>query len=246
MEEIIKCNNLTKKYGETKVLDDISLRVLKGTCVCLVGESGSGKSTLAKIIMGLSDFDEGNIEIAGIKRIANHEKKHGEENIIMELTSIIDVLFQDSLNSCNPNMTIAELIFEVMPNKDEKKLDELLNMVHLNTNIKSNKAREVSGGQLKRVCMARTLALNPKIIIFDEAVSGLDPLIRNRVLDLLIEIQKKLEITYLFITHDLEAAYYIADELMVLKNGKIAYHFKDIDGNFSSYLEFRRKIENSI
>lgn len=240
--KIMDVKNISKSFGEKQILDNISFSLDKGKCLCLVGQSGSGKSTIAKMCIGLLYIDEGDIYIKDISR----KKANSDKHLDRELSKIEDIIFQDSLNSCNPNMTVREIIEEVKNENTAFDINELISMVNLNENILDLKPKEISGGQLKRVCIARTIALHPELIIFDESIAGLDPLIRDNILDLLIDLQNKFGLSYLFITHDLEAAYYLSDEVILLQKGKISAHFKDIDKEFSEFLDFRKTIESNI
>lgn len=215
----IEVNNISKKYGKQQVLSSFSLYVEEGECLAIMGESGTGKSTLAKIIVGLEEADSGEIKIFGQDR----------DN------SNIEFMFQDSFRALNPNMTVEELILEsrLFNRKLEKKskdfVIELMRMVELPENLIGRKRNELSGGQLQRVCIARALASEPKIILFDESLSGLDPLIQNKILELLARLQKELKLTYIFICHDFRLCYYLADRLIILDAGQILEEFTNLD-----------------
>ena len=207
--------NITKKYGEQEVLNSFSLDIEKGKCLAIMGESGSGKSTIAKIIIGLEKQNSGTVKI---------------------FTKDIEFLFQDSYNALNPRMSVEDLIYEplqFLPNIDVKKKKEivleLLEQVELSSELLTRKRDELSGGQLQRVCLARALSTKPQIMIFDESLSGLDPLVQDKILDLLYKIQKQYQLTYIFISHDFRLCYFLADRIILIDSGNIIEDFKELD-----------------
>ena len=207
--------NIVKKYGQQEVLNSFSLDIEKGKCLAVMGESGSGKSTIAKIIIGLEKPNSGEVKI---------------------FDKDIEFLFQDSYNALNPRMTIEDLIYEplqfstdiVVKDKREFIL-ELLKQVELAPELLTRRRDELSGGQLQRVCLARALSTKPQIMIFDESLSGLDPLVQDKILDLLYKIQKEYNLTYIFISHDFRLCYFLADRIILIDKGKIIEDFKDLD-----------------
>jgi nickel transport ATP-binding protein nikE len=215
---------ITKKYGEQEVLNSFSLDIEKGKCLAVMGESGSGKSTIAKIIMGLEKENLGIVKI------------FGKERSIEKTFKDIEFLFQDSYNALNPSMTVEDLIYEPLQfltdvdvnNKRELVL-ELLEQVELSSELLTRKRNELSGGQLQRVCLARALSTKPQIMIFDESLSGLDPLVQDKILDLLYKIQKQYLLTYIFISHDIRLCYFLADRIILIDKGKIIEDFKELD-----------------
>ena len=207
--------NITKKYGEQEVLNSFSLDIEKGECLAIMGESGSGKSTIAKIIIGLEKQNSGTVKI---------------------FTKDIEFLFQDSYNALNPRMSVEDLIYEplqFLPNIDKSKKKktvlELLEQVELSSELLTRKRDELSGGQLQRVCLARALSTKPQIMIFDESLSGLDPLVQDKILDLLYKIQKQYQLTYIFISHDFRLCYFLADRIILIDSGNIIEDFKELD-----------------
>ena len=207
--------DITKKYGEQEVLNSFSLDIEKGKCLAIMGESGSGKSTIAKIIIGLEKPNSGEVKI---------------------FDKDIEFLFQDSYNALNPRMTVEDLIYEPLQfstnidtkNKREIVL-ELLKQVELAPELLTRRRDELSGGQLQRVCLARALSTKPQIMIFDESLSGLDPLVQDKILDLLYKIQKEYNLTYIFISHDFRLCYFLADRIILIDKGKIIEDFKELD-----------------
>ena len=207
--------NIVKKYGQQEVLNSFSLDIEKGKCLAVMGESGSGKSTIAKIIIGLEKPNSGEVKI---------------------FDKDIEFLFQNSYNALNPRMTVEDLIYEPLQFstdidvKDKREfILELLKQVELAPELLTRRRDELSGGQLQRVCLARALSTKPQIIIFDESLSGLDPLVQDKILDLLYKIQKEYNLTYIFISHDFRLCYFLADRIILIDKGKIIEDFKDLD-----------------
>ena len=205
--------NITKKYGEQEALNSFSLDIEKGKCLAVMGESGSGKSTIAKIIIGLEKQNSGEVKI---------------------FDKDIEFLFQDSYNALNPRMTVEDLICEplqfLVDVKDKREFVlELLKQVELAPELLTRRRDELSGGQLQRVCLARALSTKPQIMIFDESLSGLDPLVQDKILDLLYKIQKEYQLTYVFISHDFRLCYFLADRIILIDKGKIIEDFKELD-----------------
>ena len=207
--------NIVKKYGQQEVLNSFSLDIEKGKCLAVMGESGSGKSTIAKIIIGLEKPNLGEVKI---------------------FDKDIEFLFQDSYNALNPRMTVEDLIYEPLQFstdidvKDKREfILELLKQVELAPELLTRRRDELSGGQLQRVCLARALSTRPQIMIFDESLSGLDPLVQDKILDLLYKIQKEYQLTYIFISHDFRLCYFLADRIILIDKGKIIEDFKDLD-----------------
>ena len=211
----IELINIVKKYGQQEVLNSFSLDIEKGKCLAVMGESGSGKSTIAKIIIGLEKPNSGEVKI---------------------FDKDIEFLFQDSYNALNPRMTVEDLIYEPLQFstdidvKDKREfILELLKQVELAPELLTRRRDELSGGQLQRVCLARALSTRPQIMIFDESLSGLDPLVQDKILDLLYKIQKEYQLTYIFISHDFRLCYFLADRIILIDKGKIIEDFKDLD-----------------
>ena len=211
----IELINIVKKYGQQEVLNSFSLDIEKGKCLAIMGESGSGKSTIAKIIIGLEKPNSGEVKI---------------------FDKDIEFLFQNSYNALNPRMTVEDLIYEPLQFstdidvKDKREfILELLNQVELAPELLTRRRDELSGGQLQRVCLPRALSTKPHIMIFDESLSGLDPLVQDKILDLLYKIQKEYQLTYIFISHDFRLCYFLADRIILIDKGKIIEDFKDLD-----------------
>jgi len=209
---LIKIDKLTKKYGGTVAVDNVSFGIKDGEALGLVGESGSGKSTLARLILKLIEPTAGKIIYTKINNI------HKEGQIV----------FQDPQTSLNPRLKIGDAIGEpILVHKLAGKKEipglvaGLLTMVKLPEDYRRRYPHEVSGGERQRVGIARALASRPKFIILDEPVSALDVSIQLDILELLTELKRKLGLTYLFIAHDLGVISYICQRIAVMKEGKI-------------------------
>lgn len=198
------------------VLQGINFCVKKGECVGLIGESGSGKSTLSRLILGLEKANSGSILIEGQpvnKWIKGNQGK-------------MSVVFQDYTSSTNPRFTVKEIIAEPMmafgkSSKIEEKVEELLVRVGLSAALMDRYPHELSGGQVQRVCIARAISTKPKFMVLDEAISSLDVSIQAQILKLLKELKADLDMTYLFIAHDLQAVANLCDQVLFLYKGKI-------------------------
>lgn len=199
----------------------VSFRVAAGTTLGIVGESGCGKSTLARLLMNLIVPDEGTIFIEG-KAIGQTEARQ------KAYRRTIQMVFQDSYASLNPRVTVEESVMfgprmhGVRRGEARKRAHDLLNKVGLDAvRFAGRYPHELSGGQRQRVNIARALALQPRILILDEAVSALDKSVQAQVLNLLLDLKNEFGLTYLFISHDLNVVDYISDRVMVMYLGKV-------------------------
>lgn len=202
-------------------VSDISFQLARGGTLGIVGESGCGKSTLARLLMGLIEADAGQVQLAG-------QTLGPRPDQLAAVRRKVQMVFQDSFASLNPRMTIEDSIIfgptvhGVPRNVARGAAHELLSQVGLAPERFAGRyPHEVSGGQRQRVNIARALALNPEIVIFDEAVSALDKSVELQVLNLLIDLKAALGLTYLFISHDLNVVQYISDQVMVMYLGKV-------------------------
>lgn len=215
--------NQTKVFGKERqqVLFDVSLQVNEGECLGILGESGSGKSTLGRVLCGLLKPDSGSVALDGMMLYQRGRRSQ----------TVMSVVFQDYTTSANPRFVVKDLIGEslrVRERREKLHLDyraevkELLELVGLDDSYTNRFPHELSGGQLQRVCIARAIAVNPKVILFDEAISSLDAHTQVQVMDLLKEIQRKKSLTYVFITHDLTSVTYFCDRVLFLYQGAVA------------------------
>lgn len=214
--------NFKGSGGTVRALDSISLTVQEGTTLAIVGESGSGKTTAARLILGLDKPSAGIIRVLG-KEITNFDTAE-----MRPLRREFQVVQQDPFSQLNRRHTVKRIIegpmlaFKVGDKKSrENRVIELLEAVGLEREHLKRRPHELSGGQCQRVAIARALALDPRILILDEAVSALDVSVRAQVLNLLKKLQKERKLTYLFITHDLGVAHYMADEIAVMFRGRV-------------------------
>ncbi|QAA21664.1 ABC transporter ATP-binding protein [Sporolactobacillus terrae] len=218
----IRSGFLGRKNKAIKAVDNISFDLKKGETFGLVGESGCGKSTTGRMLMMLTDPTEGTITFEG-KNMLNLK---GEQ--LRKERRSFQMIFQDPYASLNPKMTIRAIIEEPLiihgfKEKEERsnRVDELMKLVGLNQDQADRHAHEFSGGQRQRIGIARALALNPQLIIADEPVSALDVSIQAQIVNLLQDLQKKLGLTYLFISHDLSIIEHISDRIAVMYLGNI-------------------------
>ncbi|MEH7253151.1 dipeptide ABC transporter ATP-binding protein [Neobacillus niacini] len=218
----IKKGILSKTVGHVKAVDGVSFSIYEGETLGLVGESGCGKSTIGRSIVRLENPTEGKIIFQGddITSLSNKQ--------MSEYRSNLQIIFQDPFSSLNPRKRVKDIIAEplkvhkiVEPKNLQKRVDELLDMVGLPKHYKNRYPHEFSGGQRQRIGIARALSLNPKLIVCDEPVSALDVSIQAQVLNLLTDLQKELNLTYLFIAHGLGAVKYISDRIAVMYLGKV-------------------------
>ena len=212
--------------ARNQVLFDVSLKVSQGTCLGILGESGSGKSILGRVICGLLKPDTGEVKIQDVSVYAS---RNGRKNLQKRLS----VVFQDYTTSANPRFRVKEIIAEGLAARERnqkirlnrlEEINRLLELVGLNSSYANRYPHELSGGQLQRVCIARAVACQPEIILFDEAISSLDAHTQIQIMDLLHDLKEKLGLTYIFITHDLTSVTYLCDDVLFLYHGRITEH----------------------
>ena len=212
---------LKKDTTKVKAVDDITLTINQGEIVGLVGESGSGKTTLARVILNLTRKTDGNIVINGVDL-----DKAGRADI-KQIRKDVAVVFQDPASNLNPRQTVESSIMRPMiihgvPKAEAKqKAKEVLEMVKMDQRYLDSYPHQLSGGQLQRIAIARALALNPKVMILDEPTSALDISVQAQILNLLLDLQEEMGLTYLVITHDLNVIKYISDRIAVMYLGRL-------------------------
>lgn len=206
-----------KKY--TQALNSVSFSLFSGETLAIVGESGSGKSTLARILAGAEPYQSGTIQFEG-EPIEQRDTK--------ERYRLIRMIFQDPTSSLNPNLRIGQILeeplrFNTSLSNDERRLLVLENLTRVGLLEEHAQfyPHMISGGQRQRINIARALMLRPKIIIADGALSSLDVLVRSQILNLLIELQRNLKISFIFVSHDLHIIRHFSDRIMVLSGGEV-------------------------
>ena len=215
---MIEINNLGKYFGDHKGLSDLSLEVKKGDVFGIVGHSGAGKSTLLRCLNGLESYSEGSVRVGG------KEVKDLDESELKLLRRDMGMIFQN-FNLMNRKDVYENILFPLKvwgtpKNAAAARADELLELVGL-TGKKHEKVRNLSGGQKQRVGIARALALNPEILLCDEATSALDPKTTISILELLMDINKKLNVTIIVVTHQMEVVKMICNKVIILDGGEI-------------------------
>ncbi len=231
MQPLLKVENLVKRYAkrnlagareEKLALDGVSFAIFPGTTLAVVGESGSGKSTLASCLACLEAPTAGKIWFEGKDIVKFRERAR------RQVRPQIQLIFQDPASSLNPRWNVFEILIEPLVlqrkyTREEMKqrAGSLLERVGLSPDIVERPPTELSGGQRQRLAIARALALEPKLLILDEALSALDCSVQAQIANLLMELQSSLGMTYLFITHDLAMAAHLADEIAVMNRGRI-------------------------
>ena len=219
----IKKGIFAKAKNFFKAVDEVSFEIYPGETLGLVGESGCGKTTLGRCLLRLIEPTSGDISYQNIALTSLSAKK------LRSLRRELQIVFQDPYSALNPRFTIGDAIMEPMQvhgihaNKEERKNKtiELLEQVGLSADFFNRYPHEFSGGQRQRICIARALALQPKVIICDESVSALDVSVQAQVLNLLSDLQEKFQLSYLFISHDLSVVKHFSDRMLVMNAGKI-------------------------
>jgi peptide/nickel transport system ATP-binding protein len=218
----LEVRGLTKDFGKLRAVDEVSLTLRSGTITALVGESGSGKSTVARILVRLHDATSGSVLYDGKDVLAGRDAR--------AYRSRVQMIFQDPFDSLNPVRTVRHhlerpvRIHSVVPKRDvTPRVHELLRTVGLvpPERFAAKYPHELSGGQRQRVSIARALAVNPSVILADEPISMLDVSIRIGILNLMLNLKRELGIAFLYITHDIASARYVADEVLVMFAGQI-------------------------
>ena len=230
MDQLITINNLVKEFGGTtfsakkntiRAVDDVTLTIQRNTIFGLVGESGCGKTTLSRALLYLDPPTSGKVIFDGIDLTSVSRKER------RSLRKRMQIVFQDPNSALNPKQSILRSIEEGLvnigyPRKErDKRVQELLDLVGIHPDHRVRYPHEFSGGQKQRICVARALAVEPDFLILDEPVSNLDVSIQAQIINLLLDLKEKLELTYLFISHDLNLISFLSDEIAVMYKGKI-------------------------
>ena len=215
---MIKRSNLNKYYGNTQILSDVNIHMQKGEIFGIIGHSGAGKSTLLRCINRLETYEDGSI------LVEDKEVKDLSENELRFLRKDLGMIFQHfsllERKTVFENVALPLECFKYPKEEINKRVDELLKLVGIDDK-KNQKPRNLSGGQKQRVAIARALALNPKVLLCDEATSALDPNTTKSILNLLQDINKKLKITIIMVTHQMEVIKQICSRVAIMEGGKV-------------------------
>lgn len=226
-DPLLRVEHLKKYFksplGMVHAVDDVSFSLDAGKTLGVVGESGCGKSTLGRTIIRLQEPSAGHVFFNGLEINTLNEYQLWQQRKEMQM------IFQDPFSSLNPRMTISQtieeplILYKICPDKKsrQKRVAELMDTVGLARRLYNTYPHELDGGRRQRIGIARSLALEPKFIVCDEPVSALDVSIQAQILNLLQDLQERLNLTYIFITHDLSVVYHISDEIMVMYLGQV-------------------------
>lgn len=221
-DNILSVKNVSASYGKVPVLHNVSIDVPRGSTVSVVGESGSGKSTVARVITGLLPQRHGVVEYQGMSLPAKLNDRNKDQK------KRIQMIYQMADTAMNPRQTVREIIGRPLEfylgltgRAKEERVRELLSMIELDDRFIDRLPSELSGGQKQRICIARALAAEPELIICDEVTSALDQIVQEGILKLLMRLQTELNLSYLFITHDISTARAISDHVVVMQLGRV-------------------------
>lgn len=212
----ISLRNLCVSYGETRVVEELSLDVAEGECFGLVGESGSGKSTVLRAITGLAPDWTGTIELFGEPRGKTIDRK---------FAALCQMVFQDPYGSLHPRQTVDATLSEPLAihgiGDADRRVPEMMEACGLDPRFRFRLPHQLSGGQRQRVAIARALMLKPKILLLDEPTSALDVSVQAEILNLLKRLRREQKLTYILVTHDLPVVSFLCDRLAVMRQGRI-------------------------
>ncbi len=227
MANLVEVRNLKKYFhtgrGDLHAVDDITMSIAAGETMGVVGESGCGKSTLGRTLIRLLESTDGSIVFDGEEITQKHGKKE-----LRKLHEKAQIIFQDPYSSLNPRMTVEQTLREPLylsrrysKPEIEEQVEKLMRMVGIDARIRSSYAHELDGGRRQRVVIGRALALNPKFVVCDEPVSALDVSIQAQILNLLMDLQDKNGLTYLFVTHNMAVVRHISTNISVMYLGQL-------------------------
>ena len=257
-EYILQASNLIKTYtqrtgklglgtSQVRALDDVSIALKTGSTLAVVGESGSGKSTLARCLLQLHPFDSGEVLFQG-QDLAKLGK-----NALREMRKHLQMVFQDPFASLNPRMKVGEIVGEGLlihglgsATEQKEKMHQMLERVGLQVADAQKYPHQFSGGQRQRIGIARALVLQPKVVVCDEPVSALDVSVQAQILLLLKELQAEMNLSYIFISHDLRVVRHVADEMVVMNKGKIVEQGAVVDIYNAPQALYTQQLLNAI
>ncbi|WP_030674221.1 ABC transporter ATP-binding protein [Streptomyces sp. NRRL B-1347] len=221
-EHVLEATGLHRAFGDVHAVEDVSFALPEGGSLGIVGESGSGKTTTARIVVGLEQADAGDVLVRGRVRGA---PGRGRARRLARAREV-QMVFQDPYLSLDPRTGVADVLRETLrlhfPGTDhDRRVRELLDQVGLGTRAAEARPRQLSGGQRQRVAIARALAVEPAVLVLDEAVAALDVSVQAQILNLLADIRQDTGIGYLFITHDLGVVRCVTDEVLVMRRGRV-------------------------
>lgn len=252
MTALLEVRNLSKTYHSSKglfgrqsvhALTNINFSLHAGKTLAIVGQTGSGKSTLAKLLVGIEKPDTGDIVLAAEKVKINNFRQYNH---------VIRFIFQDAERSLNPHQKIGQMLDDVLRfstilnlEQRQKKIQETLKQLGLLDDHADFYPHMFSGGQIQRVALARALILNPKLLVLDEALTALDPSLRAQIVNLLLELQQTTGLAYLLITNHLRLIKHIADDLLVLEQGKVVDYADTMTVFNQPQSDYSKKLINS-
>jgi peptide/nickel transport system ATP-binding protein len=257
-DDVVVATDLTKVYREShgapwrrtdfRAVDGVSFRVRRGSTLAIVGESGSGKSTLARMVLGLLQPTSGTVTFDGTDDVGTLDRKKA-----FAFRRRVQPVFQNPYSSLDPMYSVFRAIEEPLRihrvgdrKQRQVAVRELIDQVALPSSVLARLPRELSGGQRQRVAIARALALRPEVLVCDEAVSALDVLVQAQILQLLTDLQARLGLTYLFISHDLAVIRQIADDVLVMRGGRVMEHAATEDVFTRPQHEYTRQLLEAI
>ncbi|MER5637983.1 ATP-binding cassette domain-containing protein [Kitasatospora sp. NPDC002227] len=221
-ETVLEVSGLCRTFGDVRAVDEVSFTLPAGGSLGIVGESGSGKTTTARIVVGLEEADAGSVTVRGRRREGRARGKAERLTRARE----VQMVFQDPYLSLDPRYGVQDVLRETLrlhfPDADPApRVAELLDQVGLGTRAAEALPRQLSGGQRQRVAIARALAVEPAVLVLDEAVAALDVSVQAQVLNLLADIRERTGVGYLFITHDLGVVRCVTEEVIVMRQGRV-------------------------
>ena len=246
-DTVLFVDGVDAAYGQVKVLHDVTVKVPKGRTVAVVGESGSGKSTLARVVTGLLPPVKGRVLFEGTPlppALVNRSK---------ELLRRVQMIYQMPDTALNPRRRVRDILGRPLEHQmglrgaqRDERIMELLRMIELDERFLDRLPSELSGGQKQRICIARALAVEPELVICDEVTSALDQIVAEEILKLLLRLQRELNVSYLYITHDLATVKAIADQIVVMYQGRVVQSGSKSQVMTPPHHEYTAKLLSSV